>query len=223
MFDASEDHFLFKKNNRNAKDSAKDARDKSQKKERVVDTAAAENLTEVGEIKKRVANKGESLGEFSLTLVLRGNDLDRQIAKAVSVVGNMEGKLALDGQGTLDAYLSIIPGNKTNALRKQWLTSLNYADMSLVYGPATGSSRNEHLNSEALAILETSLGTAYHFNAHESDLLGVLIFGIQGSGKSFLTNLIADKSQNTALLRSSWTSAVAIAGWRDLTVEPSSR
>jgi type IV secretory pathway VirB4 component len=195
MFDASEDHFLFKKNNRNAKDSAKDVRDKGQKKERVVDTAAAENLTEVGEIKKRVANKGESLGEFSLTLVLRGNDLDRQIAKAVSVVGNMEGKLALDGRGTLDAYLSIIPGNKTNALRKQWLTSLNYADMSLVYGPATGSSRNEHLNSEALAILETSLGTVYHFNAHESDLLGVLIFGIQGSGKSFLTNLIADKSQ----------------------------
>lgn len=197
MLEAAEDHFLYRKDNRNAKDAARNAKKKVQNgtQSTVKDTVADENLTECGELKKRIANHGEFLGEYSMTLVLSGDNIGRAAAEASNIVGNAEGSLLADGTGSLDSYLSIIPGNTQRNLRKLWNLSANYADLAPIYGPAVGSARNEHLGGDALAVLETNLLTPYYFNAHESDLLGVLIFGIMGSGKSFLTNLIADKSQ----------------------------
>jgi type IV secretion system protein VirB4 len=191
-----EDHFFYKKNNRNVKSAARDARkSKDEKQDKVQDTVAIENLTEVGQIKTRIANKGEFLGEYSLTLILAGDQLGRIAAEAINTVGNFEGELSLDGTGSLDAYLSVIPGNTSRNLRKQWILSMNYVDLAPVYGPPIGDAMNLHLGLESLCVFETTLDTPYSFNLHENDLLGVLLFGVMGSGKSFLTNKLIAESQ----------------------------
>jgi type IV secretory pathway VirB4 component len=196
MAESFEDHFFYKRNNRNAKSAARDARkSKEEKQDKVLDTVATENLSEVGEIKTRIANKGEFLGEYGLTLILVGSNIGRATAEAINVVGNYEGELAPDGPGSLDAYLSVIPGNTSRNLRKQFILSMNYADLSPVYGAPIGNPINQHLQLPALCVLETALSTPYHLDLHENDVLGVMLLGAVGSGKSFFTNKAISESQ----------------------------
>jgi type IV secretion system protein VirB4 len=67
--------------------------------------------------------------------------------------------------------------------------------MALMFAPPAGDKRNKHLRGEYLTVLETNYGTPYYFSLHEGDLLGALLFGVPGAGKSFLANLLIDKSQ----------------------------
>jgi hypothetical protein len=88
MAESFENHYWYKKDNRNARDAAEKARkSKEEKKDGIQDTVAIENLTEVGQIKTRIANKGEFLGEYSLTLILSGENLNRATAEAINTVG----------------------------------------------------------------------------------------------------------------------------------------
>lgn len=195
LAESFENHYFYKKNNRNARDAADKARKtKEEKNDGIQDTVAIKNLTKTGEIKVRI-DEGEFLGEYSLTLALFGNNLGRPTAEAIDIVGNHEGELALDGIGSLDAYMAMIPGNSSRNLRRQWILSMNYSDLAPVYGPPVGDPINQHLGRESLCVFETTLETAYDFNAHENDLLGLLLFGVMGAGKSFLTNKIIRDSQ----------------------------
>ncbi|MBV8830079.1 MAG: DUF87 domain-containing protein, partial [Acidobacteriaceae bacterium] len=83
-------------------------------------------------------------------------------------------------------------------VRKTWLLSGNYADLSFLYAPHLGEKVNRHLRSEHLVALETNDQTPYYFNLHEGDKLGTLIFGAPGSGKSVLANLLIDHSQKNS-------------------------
>jgi type IV secretory pathway VirB4 component len=191
LIEKSEEHFFFKKDNRNAKE----ARKRKSQGEGIEDKAAKEDVSNLGDFGVRVKNRGEFVGEFSLRLILSGTNLERHAAEAKSYAGNVEAQLEPDGIGALDSYLSIIPGNTSRNIHKHWNLSMNYVDLALVYAPPVGDAVNRHLDKEALTIMESSLQTPVYFNLHEGDLLGALIFGIMGSGKSFTTNLLIDKSQ----------------------------
>lgn len=196
LLNDKQDHFDFAKKFKSKKAAIGAATGKGEGKDGPIDQSAVKSISELGELQVRITNSGEFLGEFSLGLLLRGasyHTLSMVADTAISIVGNLEGRLAVDGIGALATYLSLIPGSKQ--LRPFLLPSLNYADMALMYAPPAGEKRNKHLRSEYLAILETNYRTPYYFNLHEGDLLGALLFGVMGSGKSFLTNLLIDKSQ----------------------------
>jgi type IV secretory pathway VirB4 component len=71
----------------------------------------------------------------------------------------------------------------------------NYADVSFLFTIDQGRKRNEHLNSEYLAVLETDHATPYYLNLHEQDVAHTLILGYTGSGKSFLLNFLIQNLQ----------------------------
>ncbi|MGI9072255.1 MAG: VirB4 family type IV secretion system protein [Bryobacteraceae bacterium] len=168
----------------------------------IADKSALKDVEDLDKTLARINNDGEYLGEFSFTIVLYGwSDkarLQRAAADVVKIFGNHEGALIHESYNALNAYLSIIPGNQAFNLRRTWLLSGNYADLSCLYAPDAGDQLNRYLCSEHLVVLETNDQTPYYFNLHEGDKLGALVFGAPGSGKSVLANLLIDHSQKHA-------------------------
>ena len=165
----------------------------------VADESETDDVDELTQTLKRVKNGGEYLGEFSFTVVLFAEHSRAKLRTAatdvVKIFGAHEGALIQESYNALNAYLSIVPGNGAFNLRRAWLLSGNYADISLVYAPSAGDKRNRHIDSEATVVLTTDDRTPYYFNVFEADRFGALIFGAPGSGKSVLTNLLIDHSQ----------------------------
>src|SRR6185312_14651744 len=131
---------------KNRKSAVRAARQRNQQnpqgKKIVADAAATQNVDELGEILKRIRNGGEFLGEYSLTLILHADivgQLQRPVSEARRIVSAVEGVMEHE-RFPLDPYLSIIPGNTGNnqRIKQQYITSLNYADLALIYAPAKG-------------------------------------------------------------------------------------
>ena len=137
------------------------------KDELVADESETDDVAELTQTLKRVKNGGEYLGEFSFTVVLFAEHsrakLRTTAADVVKIFGAHEGSLIQESYNALNAYLSIVPGNGAFNLRRAWLLSGNYADLSLVYAPSPGEKRNRHLNSEATVVLTTEDRTPYYF------------------------------------------------------------
>jgi type IV secretion system protein TrbE len=170
------------------------------KRENVIaDKTALNDVEDLDKTLARIKNDGEYLGEFSVTVVLYGWGDETKVRTAatdvVKIFGNHEASLIRETYNALNSYLSIFPGNQAFNLRRTWLLSGNYADLSFAYAPSIGEKRNQHLGSESLVVLETNEGTPYHFNIYEGDRLGALLFGAPGAGKSVLANLFIDHSQ----------------------------
>lgn len=168
----------------------------------IADRSALNDVEDLDKTLVRINNDGEYLGEFSLTVLLYGwSDkarLQKAAADVIKIFGNHEAALIHESYNALNAYLSIIPGNQAFNLRRTWLLSGNYADLSFLYAPHSGEKVNRHLRSEHLVVLETNDQTPYYFNLHEGDKLGTLMFGAPGSGKSVLANLLIDHSQKNS-------------------------
>jgi type IV secretion/conjugal transfer VirB4 family ATPase len=168
----------------------------------IADKSALNDVEDLDGTLARINNGGEYLGEFSFTVALYGWNgkapLQGAATDVIKIFGNQEGALIRETYNALNAYLSIIPGNQAFNLRRTWLLSGNYADLSFLYAPYGGEKVNRHLRAEHLVVLETNHQTPYYFNLHEADKLGALILGAPGSGKSVLTNLFIDHSQKHA-------------------------
>jgi type IV secretion/conjugal transfer VirB4 family ATPase len=165
----------------------------------IVDKSALNDVEDLDQTLARINNGGEYLGEFSFTVVLHDSDdgprLRRAASDVIKIFGHHEASLIRETYNALNAFLAIIPGNQAFNLRRTWLLSGNYADLSFLYAPYGGEKVNRHLRSEHLVVLETTDRTPYYFNLHEGDQLGALVFGAPGSGKSVLANLLIDHSQ----------------------------
>jgi type IV secretion system protein VirB4 len=168
----------------------------------IADKSALNDVEDLDKTLARINNGGEYLGEFSFTIVLYAwrdkPRLQRAASDVVKIFGNHEGALIRETYNALNAYLSIIPGNQAFNVRRTWLLSGNYADLSFLYAPYAGEKVNRHVRSEHLVVLETNDQTPYYFNLHDGDKFGPLIFGAPGSGKSVLANLFIDHSQKHA-------------------------
>lgn len=146
----------------------------------------------------RVLGEGQTLGEFSLTVLLYGKEkrmLDNVLPEVVRVFTSADGNLFSETYNQLNAYFAIIPGNYRHNLRRLYLLNSNYADLSFLFTIHPGQTWNEHLNAEYLAVLETDHATPYYLNLHYRDVAHALILGATGSGKSFFANCVLQNAQ----------------------------
>jgi hypothetical protein len=105
----------------------------------LVDESKQADIENLGDC-LRDLGEGQSLGEFSLTIVLYGEDkrqLDQLAGEFAGVFTNADGNLFIETYNQLNAYFATIPGNYAMNLRRMFLLNTNYADSQLsVYDPA---------------------------------------------------------------------------------------
>ncbi len=132
---------------------------------------------------------GQSLGDFSLTVVLYGRskaELEQLGAEFAGIFTNSDGSLFSETYNQLNAYFATVPGNYALNLRKLYLLNTNYADLSFLFTILPGEKTNAYLGTEYMAVLETDNSTPYFLNLHNGEVAHTLILGMTGSGKSFL-------------------------------------
>jgi len=168
----------------------------------LVDESKQADIENLGDC-LRALGDGESLGDFSLTIVLYGRsstDLERLGAEFTGVFTNADGNLYQETYNQLNAYFATVPGNYAMNLRKLYLLNTNYADLSFLFTILPGEKTNPHLGTEYLAVLETDNSTPYYLNLHTGDVAHTLILGMSGSGKSYLCNFLLQNAQKYKLL-----------------------
>ncbi len=106
-----------------------------------------------------------------------------------------DGSLFSETYNQLNAYFAVIPGNYRHNLRRLYLLNSNYADLSFLFTIHPGDTRNEHLDSEYLAALETDHATPYFLNLHNRDVAHARV-GRHRLGKElFLQFYVAERSE----------------------------
>jgi type IV secretion/conjugal transfer VirB4 family ATPase len=167
-------------------------------KDDLVDDSKQAAIEELGECLKAIGNDGKYFGEFTLSVVIYDEELTRvreAIPEFQKVFTTHDGLLHEERYNLLNAFFATIPGNYAFNLRKQEMLNTNYADLSFLFTIDSGKQRNQHLNREYLAVLETDHATPYYLNLHDQDVAHTLILGYTGSGKSFLLNFLIQNLQ----------------------------
>src|SRR5579863_5966945 len=152
----------------------------------LVDESKQADIENLGDC-LRALGDGQSLGDFSLTIVLYGQSrtqLDRLVAEFTGVFTNADGNLFAETYNQLNAYFATVPGNYALNLRKLYLLNTNYADLSFLFTILPGEKTNAHLGTEYLAVVETDNSTPYFLNLHTRDVAHTLILGMTGSGNT---------------------------------------
>ena len=163
----------------------------------LVDESKQADIENLGDC-LRVLGEGQSLGDFSLTIVLYGRskaDLERLVGEFTGVFTNADGNLFAETYNQLNAYFAIVPGNYALNLRQLYLLNTNYADLSFLFTILAGEKTNAFLGTECLAVVETDNDTPYFLNLHVGDVAHTLILGMTGSGKSYLCNFLLQNAQ----------------------------
>jgi type IV secretion system protein TrbE len=168
----------------------------------LVDESKQADIENLGDC-LRVLGDGQQLGEFSLTIVLYGDDrpaLDQLVGEFAGIFTNADGSLFVETYNQLNAYFATVPGGYAFNLRRMYLLNTNYADLSFLFTILPGERMNTHLGAEYLAILETDNSTPYFLNLHNGEVAHTLILGMTGSGKSYLANTVLQCAQKYAPL-----------------------
>jgi type IV secretion system protein VirB4 len=168
----------------------------------LVDESKQADIENLGDC-LRALGDGQSLGEFSLTIVLSDRDksvIDRLVGEFTAVFTNADGNLFTETYNQLNAYFATVPGNYVQNLRRVYLLNTNYADLSFLFTILPGDKTNSHLNSEYLGVLETDNATPYFLNLHNGEVAHTLILGATGSGKSYLAAFLLQNVQKYAPL-----------------------
>jgi type IV secretion system protein TrbE len=163
----------------------------------LVDESKQADIENLGDC-LRALGDGQSLGDFSLSIVLYGDSkarVDELVGEFVSVFTNADGNLFTESYNQLNAYFATVPGNYALNLRRLYLLNSNYADLSFLFTILPGETRNAHLVAEYMAVLETDNSTPYFLNLHNGEVAHTLILGMTGSGKSYFCNFLLQNAQ----------------------------
>ena len=164
----------------------------------LVDDSASATVRQLGDALTEMEVQGHFFGVCSLTLLLHGEErrlLEQQAAEAKKVMAAHDGCFFEETYNLLNAWLSVIPGNGAQNLRRLALLETNLADLSFVFTRDRGESMSGHLQRGALTVFETPHQTPYAFNLHVQDVGHTVVLGATGSGKSFLLNFLVTHAQ----------------------------
>ena len=144
--------------------------EKKLERDQLIDESKQADVEQLGQC-LRVMGDGQTLGEYSLTIVVNSADLEvinRQIGEFSSLFTNADGSLFTETYNQLNALFATIPGNHVHNLRRMFMTTSNYADLSFLFTIHAGELTNPHLGTEYLAVLETDNSTPYFLNLHNA-------------------------------------------------------
>ncbi len=113
----------------------------------LVDESKQADIENLGDC-LRALGDGQSLGDFSLTIVLYGEsrtELDQLVGEFTGVFTNADGNLFAESYNQLNAYFATVPGNYAMNLRQMYLLNTNYADLSFLFTILPGEKTNAHL------------------------------------------------------------------------------
>ncbi len=161
--------------------------------EMLIDDSAAATVRELGTALTATEVEGAFFGQVSLTVVLYDRDpqrLSQSVASCLKVFGTHDATLFEESYNLLNAWLAVVPGNHVYNLRRLPLLHHHYADLSLLFTLHPGERTCPHLGASALATLETSHASLYHWVLHVRDIGHLLALGGTGAGKSFLLNFL---------------------------------
>jgi type IV secretion system protein VirB4 len=163
----------------------------------LVDESKQADIENLGDC-LRALGDGQSLGDFSLTIVLYGGllaELEQLAGEFQGVFTSADGSLFTETYNQLNAFFATVPGNYAMNLRRLYLLNSNYADLSFLFTILPGEKRNAHLDAEYLAVMETDNSTPYFLNLHNGEIAHTLILGQTGSGKSYLASFLLQNAQ----------------------------
>ena len=166
-------------------------------RDQLIDESKQADVEQLGQC-LRALGDGQTMGEFSLTVVLNSRDLDtitREMGDFAGIFTNADGSLFAETYNQLNALFATVPGNHVHNLRQMYLLASNYADLSFLFTIHAGELTNPHLGSEYLAVFETDNATPYFLNLHNGEVAHTFISGTTGGGKSFLANFIVTSLQ----------------------------
>jgi type IV secretory pathway VirB4 component len=132
----------------------------------LVDESKQADIENLGDC-LRALGDGQSLGDFSLTVVLYGRskiDLEQLVGEFTGIFTNADGNLFAETYNQLNAYFATVPGNYALNLRRLYLLNSNYADLSFLFTILPGDKTNTYLGTEYLAVVETDNCTPYFLN-----------------------------------------------------------
>jgi type IV secretion system protein VirB4 len=171
--------------------------EKRPERDQLIDESKQADIEQLGDC-LRALGEGQSMGNFSFTVVLNSRDLPtvtREMGEFAAIFTNADGALFNETYNQLNALFATVPGNYVHNLRKLLLLNSNYADLSFLFTIHPGERTNAHLGAEYLAVLETDNATPYFLNLHNGEVAHTLITGMTGSGKSFLLNFLVTNAQ----------------------------
>jgi len=164
----------------------------------LVDESKEAQIHDLGEALKELEIKGNYFGNYSLTVVV----YDQELQKVESACADFykafnvhDAQLYEEKYNLFNAYLATVPGNYAFNLRSLLLLNTNYGDYALLFTLHSGDRVNQHLKQEYLAVLETNHRTPYYLNLHCKDTAHTVILGRTGAGKSFLLNFLITNLQ----------------------------
>jgi type IV secretory pathway VirB4 component len=160
------------------------------------DRSAKLNRDELGDA--LVALDGDDpIGEFSSTVVLYDPDLRRVEDSMPKVFNALRGATVLEeDQGAYDAWISTFPGNHYKGTRSMYAPLSAFSDMAMLWGDDYGKPSNEATpDKQPFAPLETQNHGLHYFAPNHGPVVGLLIFGQQGAGKTTLGNYFLDSFQ----------------------------
>ena len=164
----------------------------------LLDDSKESQVRQLGDSMKEMELHGNYFGQFSMTVVIYDLDpekVDRACAEFYKVFSVHDAQLYEEKYNLLNAFLAAVPGNYVFNLRYLYLLNTNYADFSFLFTLHRGEPRNQHLQREYLAVLETNHHTPYFLNLHYRDVAHTMVLGRTGAGKSFLLNFLITNLQ----------------------------
>lgn len=159
----------------------------------LVNSAALERCADADAASVEVTNDYVSFGDFTSHIIVRdANDealkwKERLIDKAYQNVGFVVRK---ETHNATSAFLGTIPGNAYADPRRDRISTKNLCDVLPLSCVWEGNPYCEHLDSPAIAQVETVGSTPFFLNLHVGDVGHTMIVGPTGSGKSVLLNFL---------------------------------
>ena len=159
----------------------------------MVDSAAEAESSRLGNALVELEADGIAYGDLALTITLHGelDQTERLDGDIRRIFAAHDAKVIREGYGQLPAWFCRMPAQpRKRQVRSVFVSAGAAACMAPLFGPPSGNPRSNHLNRDALAILETQWKTPYYYDLFHGDVGHTLVLGATGAGKSFTLNFL---------------------------------
>lgn len=157
---------------------------------RVINTSATNNAEDADAARQEVGADIVAFGDFTATVTVWDDDPERADAKIRDVMQILDARgfvTILEQEHATAAWLSSMPGNRADSVRRTPHHSLTFAHLAPGLAAAwTGPDGDEHLHGPPWFLAHTEGSTAFRVVNHVNDWGHFLVLGPTRSGKSTL-------------------------------------